>query len=163
MWVWSAGARRSFGVRWALLRSAVVDGVPAFLQLVVVALLVYLASWTGWLLHAHEYETHLSATQYTHADGGRDWPTRTEPDAQGLGEVTQSLRSLASYHRDVYVFHTQFLNGATHTYASNPAGWLLLNRPVGVAADTDIQPGQQGCDAPRAAPACARCCCSATR
>jgi dolichyl-phosphate-mannose--protein O-mannosyl transferase len=149
VWVWSAGARRSFGVRGALLRSAVVDGVPAFLQLVVVALLVYLASWTGWLLHAHEYETHLSATQYTHADGGRDWPTRTEPDAQGLGELTQSLRSLASYHRDVYVFHTQFLNGATHTYASNPAGWLLLNRPVGVAADTDIQPGRQGCDAPR--------------
>jgi dolichyl-phosphate-mannose--protein O-mannosyl transferase len=149
VWVWSAGARRSFGVRRALLRSAVVDGVPAFLQLVVVALLVYLVSWTGWLLHAHEYETHLSATQYTHADGGRDWPTRTEPDAHGLGELTQSLRSLAHYHRDVYVFHTQFLNGATHTYASNPAGWLLLNRPVGVAADTDIKPGQQGCDAPR--------------
>jgi len=148
VWLWSAGARRSFGVRWSVLRSAVVDGVPAFLQLVVVALLVYLASWTGWLLHAQEYETHLSATQYTHADGGRDWPTRDQPDADGLGEVAQSLRSLASYHRDVYVFHTQFLNGKTHTYASSPAGWLLLNRPVGVAADTDIPPGQQGCDAP---------------
>ena len=147
VWLWSAGARRSFGVRWSLARSALVDGVPAFVQLVLVALVVYVASWTGWLLHASAYEEHLSATQYTHYAGGRDWPTSTEPDAHGLGEVTQSLRSLWSYHRDVYVFHTHFLNGSTHTYASQPAGWLLLNRPVGVAADVDIPPGQQGCHA----------------
>ncbi len=148
VWLWSAGARRSFGVRWSLARSALVDGVPAFLQIVLVALVVYVASWTGWLLHAHAYEQHLSATQYTHYAGGKEWPTRTEPDAHGLGEVTQSLRSLWSYHRDVYVFHTHFLNGSTHVYASQPAGWLLLNRPVGVAADVDIPPGQQGCAAP---------------
>ena len=36
VWLWSAGARRSFGVRSATLRSAVVDGVPAFVQLVLV-------------------------------------------------------------------------------------------------------------------------------
>ncbi|MFC4782945.1 dolichyl-phosphate-mannose--protein mannosyltransferase [Nocardioides sp. MAHUQ-72] len=148
VWLWSAGARRSFGVRWAVLRSALVDGVPAFVHLVLVALVVYVASWTGWLIHAHEYETHLSATQYTHYDGGKDWPTRDEPDASGLGEVTQSLRSLWHYQRDVYVFHTHFLNDSTHTYASKPSGWLLLNRPVGVEADVDIKPGTQGCDAP---------------
>jgi dolichyl-phosphate-mannose--protein O-mannosyl transferase len=147
-WLWSAGARRSFGVRWAVLKSALVDGVPAFAQLVLVALVVYVASWTGWLIHAHEYEKHLSATQYTHYAGGEDWPTRTEKDATGLGEVTQSLRSLWHYHRDVYMFHTHFLNDSTHTYASKPSGWLLLNRPVGVEADVDIKPGTQGCDAP---------------
>jgi dolichyl-phosphate-mannose--protein O-mannosyl transferase len=147
-WLWSAGARRSFGVRWPLLRSAAADGIPAFVHLVVVAFVVYVATWTGWMMHAHQYEEHLSATQYTHYDGGKDWPTRTEPDASGLGEVTQSLRSLWYYHRDVYNFHTHFLNGSTHTYASDPAGWLLLNRPVGVAADTGIKPGTQGCDAP---------------
>ena len=52
------------------------------------------------------------------------------------------------YQRDVYVFHTHFLNDSTHTYASKPSGWLLLNRPVGVAADTGIKPGTQGCHAP---------------
>ena len=163
VWLWSAGARRSFGVRWSVLRSAVVDGIPAFVHLVLVALVVYVASWTGWLIHAQAYETYLSATQYTHYDGGQDWPTRNQPDASGFGEVVQSLDSLWHYQRDVYVFHTHFLNDATHTYASKPSGWLLLNRPVGVEADVDIKPGTQGCDAPPGATACARCCCSARR
>jgi dolichyl-phosphate-mannose-protein mannosyltransferase len=148
VWLWSAGARRSFGVRWSLPKSVLADGVPAFIQLVLVAAIVYVASWTGWLVNAHTYEQHLSATQYTHYNGGKDWPTRTEPDAEGLGEVAQSLRSLWYYHQDVYDFHTHFLNDSTHVYASKPSGWLLLNRPVGVAADTDIKPGTQGCDAP---------------
>ena len=62
--------------------------------------------------------------------------------------MAQSLRSLWYYHQDVYTFHTHFLNCSTHPYASKPSGWLLLNRPVGVDADTKIQPGTQGCDAP---------------
>ncbi|MEO5854146.1 MAG: phospholipid carrier-dependent glycosyltransferase [Nocardioides sp.] len=148
VWVWSAGARRSFGVRWPLLRSALVDGVPAFLGLVGVGLVVYLATWAGWLLHAHDYEQSLSDTQYTEYAGGSQWPTATEPDADGLGEVTQSLRSLWYYHQDVYTFHTSFLNDSDHPYKSKPSGWLLLNRPVGVDAQNDIQPGAQGCDAP---------------
>ncbi len=147
-WLWSAGARRSFGVRWSVAKSALVDGVPAFLQLVGVALLVYVATWAGWLIHAGEYEEHLSATQYTHHNGGPDWSTRDEPDAEGLGEVRQSLTSLWNYHQDVYAFHTHFLDDSDHTYASKPSAWPLLNRPVGVDADVDIAPGTQGCDAP---------------
>ncbi|GAB6986234.1 dolichyl-phosphate-mannose--protein mannosyltransferase [Nocardioides pyridinolyticus] len=147
-WLWSAGARRSFGVQWAVLRSAFVDGIPAFAHLVLVAFVVYVATWTGWMINAHQYEEHLSATQYTHYGDDPDWPTRTEADASGLGEVTQSLRSLWYYHQDVYVFHTHFLDESSHTYASKPSGWLLLNRPVGVAADTGIKPGAQGCQAP---------------
>ena len=163
VWLWSAGARRSFGVRRSVLRSALVDGVPAFAHLVLVALAVYVASWSGWLLHAEDYERHLSATQYTRfveerpcKDGATDnlvaeqgsWPTAGQPDARGAGEVVQSLRSLWSYHQDLYTFHTHFLDCSEHTYASKPSGWLLLNRPVGVAADTGIQPGTRGCDAP---------------
>ena len=168
VWLWSAGARRSFGVQWATLRSVVTDGVPAFVHLVVVGGIVYTATWTGWLVHAPEYEEHLSSTQYTQFieerpcttddkgekqennldDSGKRWPTASEPDAHGLGEVVQSLRSLYYYHRDVYTFHTHFLNCSSHVYQSKPAGWPLLNRPVGVAADTDIKPGTRGCDAP---------------
>lgn len=162
VWLWSAGARRTFGVRWPVLRSAVVDGLPAFGYLVVVGLVVYVGTWTGWLVHADQYEEHLSNTQYTtfksgHCEGdslvvdetqGGAWSTATEPDASGLGEVTQSLRSLWHYHHDVYQFHTHFLNCSSHTYQSKPSGWLLLNRPVGVAADTGIEPGTRGCQAP---------------
>ncbi|GEP37591.1 dolichyl-phosphate-mannose--protein mannosyltransferase [Nocardioides psychrotolerans] len=160
VWLWSAGARRSVGVRWPLLRSAVVDGVPAFVQLVLVAFLVYVATWTGWLLNASVYEDALSSTQYTRfvAEGATcddeptldddRWPTATEADATGVAEAWQSLRSLASYHQDLYTFHAHFLNCSEHTYQSQPTGWLLLNRPVGVAADTGIEPGTRGCDAP---------------
>lgn len=163
-WAWSAGARRSFGVRRPVLRSLVADAPTAFAHLVLVAFVVYLLSWTGWLANAGEYEEGLSSTQYTQFSGegrcdgetfvddnpDRDarWPTATEPDASGVGEVTQSLRSLWYYHRDVYTFHTHFLNCSTHTYQSQPSGWLLLNRPVGVAADTGIEPGTRGCTAP---------------
>ena len=113
-------------------------------------------------MHADEYEEHLSSTQYTRfqsenpcKDGETDntlnddrWPTATEKDASGPAELIQSLRSLWYYHQDVYAFHAHFLNCSEHTYASKPSGWLFINRPVGVAADTNIQPGTRGCDAP---------------
>ncbi len=145
---WSYGARRSFRHRHALLRAVFVDGITAFASLVLVALVVYVTSWTGWLIHAEEYEKALSNTQYTTYGGGTEWATASEPDADGLGEVTQSLRSLWDYHQDVYAFHAHFLNDSTHVYASKPLGWLVMSRPVGVDAQLDIQPGTQGCDAP---------------
>ncbi len=142
VWAWNAGARRALGVRHAWLRSAVVDGLPAFAHLVVVAFVVYVLTWTGWLVHASEYEQSLSDTQY-----GAPWGSYIDTDASGLGEVTQSLRSLWNYHQDVYTFHTQGLLKAEHVYQSDPQGWLVLNRPVGIDADLDIKPGQQGCTA----------------
>ena len=164
VWLWDAGARRSLGVRMALLRSALVDGVPAFFHLVGVAFVVYVATWTGWLVHAHEYEEHLSSTQYTEFDAwdgsckdesldpegvsateDRRWPTAREPDAENLGEAWQSLRSLWYYHQDVYTFHTVYLNCSEHVYASDPGGWPLLSRVVGVNVENDIKPGSQGC------------------
>jgi dolichyl-phosphate-mannose--protein O-mannosyl transferase len=131
------------GVRRPVLRAALVDAVPAFFSLVGVALVVYLATWSGWLLHAHAYEVALSDTQY-----GPYWGSYLERDARGfLPELTQSLRSLWHYHHDVYSFHTRGLSDATHSYQSHPGGWLLLNRPVGVEVELDIAPGTQGCAA----------------
>jgi dolichyl-phosphate-mannose-protein mannosyltransferase len=142
-WLWSAGGRRSFGVRWAVLKSALVDAAPGVLSLVVLPVLVYVASWTGWLIHADVYEQHLSNTQY-----GPYWGSYLKHDAHGFfPELFRSLRSLWHYHHDVYSFHTNGLNDSTHVYQSNPLGWLVLNRPVGVDAQLDIAPGAQGCGA----------------
>lgn len=142
-WFWSAGARRSFGVRRAVLKSAVLDAAPGVLYLVALPFLVYVATWTGWLMHAEVYEQHLSDTQY-----GPYWGSYLETDAKGFfPELWQSLQSLWHYHHDVYAFHTKFLNDSTHVYQSNPLGWLVLNRPVGVDAQLDIAPGDQGCTA----------------
>jgi dolichyl-phosphate-mannose--protein O-mannosyl transferase len=142
-WAWSSGARRSFGVRRAWIKSALVDAAPGLAYLVLLPLVVYLLTWTGWLLHANVYEQHLSHTQY-----GPYWGHYLEHDAHGFfPELFQSLRSLWHYHHDVYMFHTKGLNGSTHVYQSNPLGWLVLNRPVGVDAQLNIAPGAQGCAA----------------
>jgi dolichyl-phosphate-mannose--protein O-mannosyl transferase len=144
VWMWDAGARRTLGVRHARLRSLVVDALPAFGYLIVVGLVVYVLSWTGWLLHAEVFEQSLSDTQY-----GPYWGSYLETDADGfLGEAVQSLRSLWNYHQDVFTFHRDFLNDATHTYESKPIWWPVLNRPVGMQADLGIEPGTQGCQAP---------------
>jgi dolichyl-phosphate-mannose-protein mannosyltransferase len=143
VWLWDSGARRALGVRHARLRSVLADAVPAFGYLVVVALIVYLASWTGWLLHADAYEKALSHTQY-----GPYWGSYITRPAHGfLPELWKALRDLGHYHHDVYAFHTGGLDNATHVYQSKPQGWLILNRPVGVQADTGIAPGTQGCTA----------------
>jgi dolichyl-phosphate-mannose-protein mannosyltransferase len=144
VWMWDAGARRAIGVRHPLRRSFVVDALPAFGYLVVVALVVYVATWTGWLLHADVYEKALSDTQY-----GPYWGSYLRRDTHGfLPELVRSLRSLWHYHHDVYTFHTKFLDDATHVYQSKPQGWLILNRPVVTEADLGIKPGTQGCHAP---------------
>ena len=142
--VWDSGARRSLGARHAFLRSAVVDGVPAFLYLVVVAFLVYVASWTGWLMHADVYEAALSRNNY-----GPYWGDYTKNDPHGFfPSLVQGLRSLWHYHQDVYAFHSKGLIGATHTYQSAPENWLVMHRPVVVATELNIRPGVEGCDAP---------------
>ena len=138
-----AGARRMLGIRWAWLKAAVVDGIPAFFYLVVVASVVYLASWSGWLVHAHEYDKTLSNSGY-----GAYWGDYTKNDPKGFEEhLTQGLRSLYHYHGAVWNFHTHGLDDKTHFYQSTPEGWPLINRPVGVDAVLDIEPGQQGCEA----------------
>jgi dolichyl-phosphate-mannose-protein mannosyltransferase len=143
MWAWDSGARRSFGVRRAVWKSAIIDALPALGYVVLVPLLVYLVSWTGWLLHADVYERAFSHTQY-----GPYWGSYVRQDAHGFfPELWQSLRSLWHYHQDVYAFHTGFLNQSKHVYQSNPWGWLVLNRPVGVDAQLNIAPGDQGCAA----------------
>ena len=48
-WLWDVGARRLAGADWRSWLALLLDGVPAFVRLVVVSLLVYLSTWTGWL------------------------------------------------------------------------------------------------------------------
>jgi dolichyl-phosphate-mannose--protein O-mannosyl transferase len=142
--LWDSGARRSLGVRWAFLKAAVLDGLPAFGYLVVVALVVYVASWAGWLVHADAYEQALARNSY-----GPYWGAYTTADPQGfLPSLTQGLRSLWHYHQDVWAFHTAGLVDATHAYQSAPQGWLVMQRPVVVATELDVPPGTQGCSAP---------------
>jgi dolichyl-phosphate-mannose-protein mannosyltransferase len=145
VWAWDAGARRRLGVHGSLLKSAVADALPAFGWLVVMPAIIYVATWTGWLLHADVYEKGLAHNNY-----GPYWGSYVKTQTHGFfPELFRSLRSLWHYHQDVYSFHTgKGLRDSTHVYQSNPGGWLILNRPVGVDAQLGIKPGDQGCTAP---------------
>jgi len=144
-WVWDAGARRAIGVRSARTKSLLVDAVPAFVTIVGFALLAYLLTWTGWLVHHEVYEA-----RFGHGYGDiAPWGAYLDTPAHGfVGETLQALRSLWHYHAMVYDFHVgDYLRGQSHPYQSHPLGWLVLNRPVGVDAQLDLPPGTPGCEA----------------
>jgi len=144
-WAWDVRARRAIGVRAAWVKSLVVDAAPALVMIVGVALLAYLATWTGWLVHHEEYEQRFG---YGYGDTP-PWGSYLDTPARGfVGETVQALRSLWHYHAMVYDFHVgDYLRKQDHPYQSNPLGWLVLNRPVGIDARLDLPAGQAGCEA----------------
>lgn len=130
---WDIGARRAIGARGAVWRSALRDGIPAFLSIVLVAVVTYTASWTGWLLHDGSY--------------GHDYASKNP--AHGVMKVVpDDFRSLLHYHKEVLDFHTSdYIKNAKHPYSSHPGGWPVLARPIGFDAVNDIKPGSPGCEA----------------
>lgn len=131
---WDLGARRLAGAGRARWFSLLIDAPAAFVQLVVVAVPVYLATWIPWLT--------------TEGGWGRDWGANN-PDNPLVKYLGQALGSLANYHREMYGFHTgDYMNvEATHPYEAHPAGWLLMLRPIGIEAVNDIPTGTDGCEA----------------
>ena len=94
-YLWDTNARRAIGVRTAWLRSAVVDGIPAFVSIVVVAFGVYLATWTGWLVHHELFEQRFG---FGYGDI-KPWGTYlNDPASSWFGETMQAFRSLWHYH-----------------------------------------------------------------
>jgi dolichyl-phosphate-mannose-protein mannosyltransferase len=132
--IWDVGARRLAGTDFRSLLALIVDGIPAFIRMVVVAALVYVASWWGWLS--------------TTGGHGRDWGLNhpDHPWVKGLGEMWASF---LQYHLEIYNFHNSdyMRNEATHAYDAHPSGWLLMVRPTGIDAVNSIQPGMDGCTA----------------
>lgn len=115
--LWDVGARRTAGAVQPYKAVLKRDLVPAFVSTVPVAVLTYLASWTGWIIHnapgRHGYYRDWAAT-----DGkGGSWTW-----------LPDWLRSLWHYEHQVYEFHVNLTSG--HTYQSNPWSWIVLGRPV---------------------------------
>lgn len=136
---WEVMARRD---RWtAVLRT----GIPAFASIVVVAGAVYLLTWTGWLIHHDVYEARFG---YGYGTYSEPWGAYLDRNPSGfLGETRDALRSLWHFHVMTFEFHTQGLDTATHPYQSNPIGWLMLDRPVGVDAQNDLPAASCGASA----------------
>ncbi|WP_106814426.1 dolichyl-phosphate-mannose--protein mannosyltransferase [Microbacterium timonense] len=109
-------ARRRAGVLfWPM--DAVRQGVITFLLFVPAAFVVYLASWTGWLVTDGGYDRHAGSN---------------------------ALQSLWLYHMAMYA-STAGITSA-HAYASPAWQWPLLLRPTGVYYHQDAF-GVNGCGA----------------
>ncbi len=123
---WEAGTRRSVGVPrpW---RSMLRFEWPGLATSAVIVPLVYLASWTGWLVTGHGYYRNLLTDR-----GGTHVP------------VAGELYNLYRYHLQIWGFHSGL--DASHQYESAPWQWLLLARPVAFHWSTD-----GGCAADRCA------------
>lgn len=125
--LWDVGARRVAGARRpyrAVLRR---DLGWSVLSVVPVAVVTYLATWTGWFLSDNGYGRHW-------ADGrGGTWSWIPAP-----------LRSLWHYEYAVYQFNVGL--HTSHRYESNPWSWLVLGRPVLFSYESP-KPGQDGCHA----------------
>jgi dolichyl-phosphate-mannose--protein O-mannosyl transferase len=132
VWAWDSGMRRSIGVRWAPLKSFVVDAVPAFFSIIVVGLVVYTATWAGFLTHAEQFEEAFAEPT---SEGESLW-TSVDDDPDGPVEgFVHDLNILWNYHKEVYAFHTgDYIRDAEHPFESHPGGWLVLNRPLGISA-----------------------------
>lgn len=131
--VWDLGARRVAGAGRTTWRSVLIDAPAAFVQLVVIAVPAYLATWYGWLTTSGGYN--------------RDWG-QNNPDDPVVRRLGDALGSLWHYHTAMYGFHTgDGMKAAEHPYEGHPAGWLVMARTLGVYAENGIEPGDQGCDA----------------
>lgn len=131
---WDLGARRLAGAGRRSIQGLIRDGVPAFLSLVVLAVFVYVGTWAGWLATSGGYS--------------RTWG-EDNPGSTSVKLLGKPLASLWHYQKDIYGFHTgDFIRDATHSYDANPAGWLILARPIGIDAVNDIKPGTDGCVGP---------------
>lgn len=122
-------ARKEAGQRhWALV-GIVANGAISFALMVPIALLTYLASWTGWLVTSGGYE--------------RSWAEDSANSATGFWSfVPTSLQSLWHYHQSAYGFHVGL--STPHSYSSNALTWLIGLRPTSFFYES-LSEGQNGC------------------
>lgn len=112
---WDANARKTAGIRRWLPGATVVDGLWAFVSIVVVGAISYVATWSGWLFTSGGYYREWGAVQDSILP---DW-----------------LTSLVHYHAQVTAFHTDL--DTAHNYASTPWIWPFAGRPVSFFYRTD--------------------------
>ncbi len=131
--VWSITARRLAGARRRSYMALLLDGVPAFVSLVLISFVVYVATWFSWLRTQGGYD--------------RQWGAE-HPDSWQVKLLGKPLASLLYYHKEIWEFHNgDYIKHSTHVYAAHPGGWLINARPIGIDAVNGIQPGVDGCPA----------------
>jgi dolichyl-phosphate-mannose--protein O-mannosyl transferase len=107
---WDIGARRTAGVRKAISGALARDGKWLPLTLGVIPVIVYVATWTGWLATSTGYDRNYASGRGVHTP------------------VISALYSLFNYHQQMLKFGVGL--STRHPYESQPWGWFVLSRPV---------------------------------
>ena len=126
-------ARRRAGVGlW--LSSALLRQAPAtFLLMVPIAVVAYVACWTGWLVTDGGYDRQWAANQADLGDAGTGGV---------VSWIPLPLQSLWHYHQAIY--NTNLALESPHSYQANPLTWLIMARPTAFYYAGSEQ-GQNGC------------------
>lgn len=106
--------------RWFLI-GTMRDGVAAFVQLVPVALIAYVASWGAWFAQPSAYF--------------RQWAANNP--GEGVQWLPEALRSLWHYHQQMWSFHVGL--SSEHGYMSQAWTWLFQLRPTSYYFNTPEQ------------------------
>jgi len=125
--LWDMGARRAVGIpspAYAALRR---DAPLAFVAIVPVAIVTYLASWWGWFVSDHGYNKSWAASH---------------PAEPGWGWMPDLLRSWWNYQAQILDFHRGLFT--PHAYQSSPWSWMIQGRPTSMFAEYP-KLGEQGC------------------
>ena len=148
MYAWDVGARRSAGAlkpgRGAFRR----DSLPLLGAMVVLPIMVYTASWTGWFATGDGYDRHdfgrggvvgtlenwvdYHKAALCYHEGLTNTPTKKDHLLCGVDE--SQCRTATQYDRPLNTYC--YSNQSYHPYESKPFGWLVLARPVAYAYDS---------------------------
>ncbi len=132
---WDASARRAIGAPKWHIGSFLLDAVPAAASMLPTVLVVYLLSWSAWFANIKSFDRQWAV------DHPGSYPSWLPDTVVGWGEA---FRSFLSYHERMMSFHTGL--NSTHTYMSNPWGWLIQQRPTSFYF-RKIENGEGGCGA----------------
>ena len=124
-----ACARRAAGIPFWISGTIFKQGPVTFLLTIPLAIVTYLASWTGWFVTGQGYYRNWAEVPGNALTGFFAW-------------VPHSVQSFLHYQSSVYDFNVN--EHSAHPYSANPFSWLFLLRPtafyyVGQAT------GQSGC------------------
>ncbi|MGO1593185.1 MAG: dolichyl-phosphate-mannose--protein mannosyltransferase [Ancrocorticia sp.] len=130
---WGTSARKIVGAKLWFGAGVFREGIPAFISLVPVAFLTYIAAWIPWFANTNGYNR-----QWAQSAPAAEIPISWAPDA---------VNSLLHYHGSMWTFHNSL--SKPHDYQSQAWDWLIQARPVSFfwngASENPPGCGESGC------------------
>jgi dolichyl-phosphate-mannose-protein mannosyltransferase len=111
--LWDRSARRAAGIAKPTLASGVRDLGANIVSFIPLALVTYLASFTGWLVTSGGYQRQWAAT----AGVKTNYPW-----------IPDAFRSLWHWHAITWHYHITLTS--PHAYEAGPGKWLIMARPT---------------------------------